>query len=430
MKRKIYADLIAWKDNSNRRPLLLSGSRKVGKSYILQEFAKKEFDNYIIVDLEANKSIFDRLRKDPDPSKMLKYLETAYSQKLIPGSSLIIFEEVQASSKKVQILAEAIYSVFPEYHIVATGSMVGFTVNGEDSLSHFKMFDKLTLYSMDFEEFLWACNRASLADTIRAHYNSNEPLVIHSVAFDFYNQYLIVGGLPTAVEKYVTTYDFSAVAEIQNMVLEEYKADIAKYAPFSESDAILSCYSAIIDLLKRKNRSLRSLAIIYGSKIGEFEKSLEWLKRAGIFFESKKSLQGSIPIKSHKLLGDFRYFMSDVGLLTLLSGISSREILSVDGCQNKFMGSISENCVAHSLATRSIPLVYWRGHNTADIDFIIERDGDIVPLEVNYISSYRTKSISIFMKTYKNSYSIHLSLMNFSLRDNVRTVPFYAAFCI
>lgn len=430
MKRKIYSKLVTWKNNSNRRPLLLNGARQVGKSYILQELGKQEFNNYIYVNLKTDKVLLNRLDGCDTHNQIIRSLESTYSQKIVPGKTLIIFDEIQLYKSAITLI-ERIHNEAPEYHIAATGSMIGFSKSGKYSLSAYNKYDIQTLYSMDFEEFLWASNRLSLAENIRAHYNSSEPLNIHSVALDFYYQYIIVGGLPAAVEKYVTTYSFAEVATIQRMILDKYKSDISKYAPNASPSGIIdSKDSTITKGLENNNRKYYSIATQICESVAKYENSLEWLTHAGITLQCKKSLQGTLPIKSHKKLGVFKYYMSDTGLLTLNSGISPNEILSPDGCQNSIMGIIAKNHVAQYLANNSDQLVYWRGHNTAQTDFIVERNGSVIPIVVENMSSFRSKSTNKFLDTYKSAYGIHISLMNFSLRDKIKTVPFYAAFCI
>ena len=212
MKRKIYDDLVKWKNKTGRMPLIVNGARQVGKSYILQEFGKQEFDNYVIVNLETDKSLAEKLEENITPMPVIQYLETVHSQRIIPGKTLVILDEIQACERVLTSL-KYFCEQTPEYHIVAAGSLLGVAVNRKKYSFPVGKVDEMTLFPMDFEEFLWALERENFAHAIREHYASNKPWDVHSMAIDFYNQYLIVGGMPAAVREFLNTNSFVAVAD-------------------------------------------------------------------------------------------------------------------------------------------------------------------------------------------------------------------------
>ena len=242
MKRKIYDELLKWKNKSGRIPLILNGARQVGKSYILQEFGKREFNNFIIVNLETDKTLKENFEENINPIPIIQYLESAHSQRIVPGKTLVVFDEIQACERALTSL-KYFCEQAPEYHIAAAGSLLGVALNREKYSFPVGKVDEITLYPMDFEEFLWAFDIENIANSIRECYKSHEPLDVHSMALDYYNKYLIIGGMPAAIKEFINTSSFVAVADIQNRILNEYiqiatefKCSPADFFPQWDSD--------------------------------------------------------------------------------------------------------------------------------------------------------------------------------------------------
>lgn len=429
MKRKIYNNLLQWKNKSDRKPLIVNGARQVGKSYILQEFGRQEFDNYIIVNFETDRQLAEKFEENITPKPIIQYLESAHSQRITPGKTLIIFDEIQASEKALTSL-KYFCEQASEYHVVAAGSLLGVAINRKQYSFPVGKVDEITLFPMDFEEYLWAMGREMLADTIREHYRFNEPLDVHSVAIECYNQYLIVGGMPAAVKEFVATNSFVAVADIQNRVLNEYIADMAKYAEPSTSIKIRACYESIPAQLAKENRKFQYSVVQRGGSSTIFGESIEWLKYAGVILKCQKTTQGTMPIKVYIDLSDFKLYMSDIGMLTMQSGIAAQAILSPLDIDSPFMGAIAENYIAQVFSTNLIPLLYWKNDNTAEVDFVIQKGVDVIPIEVKSGLRVRSKSLGIFMEKYKCPYGIRISKKNFGFENNIKSIPLYAAFCI
>lgn len=429
MKRKIYNELVIWKDKSGRMPLIVNGARQVGKSYILQEFGKQEFDNYIIVNLEVDKSLAEKFDETLTPAAIIQYLESVHSQRIIPGKSLIVLDEIQACERALASL-KYFCEQAPEYHIVGAGSLLGVAINRQKYSFPVGKVDEMTLFPMDFEEFLWALGRENFAELIRNHYESNEPLDIHSMAVDLYNQYLIVGGMPAAVKEFINTNSLVAVADIQNRILNEYIADMAKYAEPSTSIKIRACYESIPAQLAKENRKFQYSVVQKGGSATIFGESIEWLRYAGIVLKCQKTTQGVMPVKAHVDLSDFKLYMSDVGMLIMQSGMAAQAILSPLEIETPFMGAIAENYVAQAFSANLIPLLYWKNGNTAEMDFVIQKGVNVIPVEVKSGIRVRSKSMHIFMKQYKCTYGIRLSKKNFGFENGIKSVPLYAAFCI
>ena len=429
MKRKIYSDLVEWKNKSNRMPLIVNGARQVGKTYILQEFGRREFDGCVIVNLETDKALASKFEENLTPSHLIQYLESAHSHRIIPGKTLVIFDEIQACERALTSL-KYFCEQAPQYHIAAAGSLLGIAVNRNKYSFPVGKVDELTMFPMDFEEFLCALGRENFTNLIREHYESNEPLNVHSLAIDFYSQYLIVGGMPAAVKEFTNSGSFVAVADIQNRILNEYIADMAKYAAPATSIKIRACYKSIPAQLAKENRKFQYSVVQKGGSVTLFGESIEWLKYAGVVLKCQKITQGVMPIKVYVDLSDFKLYMSDTGMLSMQSGIATQAILSPLETNNSFIGAIAENYVAQAFAANNIPLLYWKNDNTAEVDFVIQKGVDVIPVEVKAGVRVRSKSLGIFMKKYNCPYAIRISKKNFGFENDIKSVPLYAAFCV
>jgi predicted AAA+ superfamily ATPase len=429
MKRKIYADLVKWKNKSGRMPLIVNGARQVGKSYILQEFGKQEFDNYIIVNLETDKALIEKFEEGITALPVIQYLESAHSQRIIQGKTLIIFDEIQACERALTSL-KYFCEQAPEYHVVAAGSLLGVAINRKKYSFPVGKVDEIAMFPMDFEEFLWAMGKENFACAIREHYASNEPLDIHLSAIEFYNKYLIIGGMPAAVKEFINTNSFVAVADIQNRILNEYIADMSKYAEPATTIKIRACYESIPAQLAKENHKFQYNVVQKGGSITIFGESIEWLKYAGVILKCQKTTRGTMPIKAYIDLSDFKLYLADVGMLTMQSGMAASAILSPLDADHPFIGAIVENYVAQTFAANLIPLLYWKNDNTAEIDFVIQKEVDVIPVEVKSGVRVRSKSMSIFIEKYKCPYGIRISKKNFGFENNIKSVPLYAAFCL
>ena len=429
MRRKIYDELVKWKHKSGRMPLIVNGARQVGKSYILQQFGRQEFDNYIMVNLETDKALVEQFEENITPVPIIQYLESAHSQRIIPGKTLVVLDEIQACERALTSL-KYFCEQAPEYYIVAAGSLLGVAINRRKYSFPVGKVDEITLFPMDFEEFLWALGRENFACSIREHYASNKPLDVHAMAIDFYSKYLIVGGMPAAVREFVDTGSFVAVADIQNRILNEYIADRAKYAEPATSIKIRACYESIPAQLAKENRKFQYSVVQKGGSVTLFGESIEWLNYAGVVLKCQRITHGIMPVKVYVDLSDFKLYMSDVGMLTMQSGIAAQVILSTLETNNTFIGAIAENYVAQVFATNLIPLLYWRNDNTAEIDFVIQKGIDVIPVEVKAGTRVRSKSLGIFVEKYKCPYSIRISKKNFGFENGIKSVPLYAVFCV
>ncbi len=307
MKRKITQRLLEWKDNPDHKPLIVQGARQVGKTYILEEFGREHYKNYIKVSLDLVPDVRNFLKDNINPLEIIAYLEALYNQRIVPHETLVFLDEIQ-DCKRALLALKYFQEDYPQYDIIAAGSLLGVAVNqgnkpdeeeekekksGEQKEEEFSYpvgkVDELRMYPMDFEEFLWATGNDILAGEIRSHYASNEamPSSVHLMALDLYQRYLIVGGMPESVSKYVETHSFLECRAVQQSILNGYDADMAKYAKPATTVKIRACFNSIPAQLAKENRKFQYKLAMKGGTAKIFGEAIEWLILAGIVHKCK-----------------------------------------------------------------------------------------------------------------------------------------------
>ena len=285
---------------------------------------------------------------------------------------------------------------------------------------------------LDFEEFLWALGYEKLAEQIKNHFENNEPMnkALHKLALELYKKYLVIGGMPAVVKSFVETESFLSAQIIQNYIFNEYTADMSKYADTTTSVKIRACYNSVPAQLAKENRKFQYRIVQKGGTATIFGESIEWLNFAGTVLKCQKITEGNIPIAVYAYFPDFKLYMSDVGLLTLKSRLPAELLVAENNEGNTFMGSVTENYVAQAFTANKIPLFYWKNDNTAEVDFVLQKGVDVIPVEVKRGVNTRGKSMNIFAKQYNCPYSIRISQKNFGFENGIKSVPLYAVFCV
>lgn len=431
MKRKVMELLCAWRTKNGRMPLVLNGARQVGKTYILEEFGRLYYANTVRFNLEADSRARMVFEEDLNPRTIILQLETIASARILPEQTLLILDEIQASERALTSL-KSFCEQAPEYHICAAGSMLGVAIHRENYSFPVGKVDEMQLFPLDFEEFLWALSQDTLAEQIREHASTNTkmPTALHEQALSLWRQYLVVGGMPAVVADYAQTGSVVHIADTQQRILNEYVADMAKYASPATAVKIRACYQSIPAQLAKENRKFQYKVVQRGGSATIFGESIEWLHYAGVVLKCQQVENALIPLAAYMELSDFKLYMSDVGLLTMQSGMPASLLLSPTPIDNTFMGAIAENYVAQALAARLIPLYYWRNSNTAELDFLWQVDAQVIPIEVKKGTHTRAKSMNQFRLTYHPEVAIRISQKNFGLDEGIRAVPFYAVFCM
>ncbi|MCI7691169.1 MAG: ATP-binding protein [Oscillospiraceae bacterium] len=430
MKRKITQQLIQWKNSPSRKPLILNGARQVGKTFILREFGREHYKNTVYVNLESNGIVASMFNDDISPSKLIKYLEAETREKILPNDTLIILDEIQSCERAVTSL-KYFCEETPEYHIAAAGSLLGVAINRNQTSFPVGKVNMLRLYPMDFEEFLTATGNNLLADEITDCYNKMTPMneALHKKALGLYHDYLIVGGMPEAVKVFIETNSYIDTGLVQRSIIDNYTADMAKYASNSEAVKIRACYNSIPAQLAKDNKKFQYKVVQKGGSSTIFGASLEWLKQAGVTLECQRVEQGIHPLPVYADQTSFKIYMSDVGLLVNKSQMSVNTIIT--GEANIFMGAVTENYIAQQLAAKNYSLYYWTTSNSqAELDFVLQKDDKIYAIEVKKGEHVRSRSLSVFKQKFSPDYAIRFSQKNFGRTEDVISIPLYAAFLI
>lgn len=431
MYRKIIGFLEKWRASEYRKPLILQGARQVGKTYSILEFGRKYYDNVAYFNFEINPALGETFEENISPNYLVPILSHISAQTIVKERTLIVFDEVQLCERALTSL-KYFYEEAPEYHIIVAGSLLGIAVNrGKFSFPVGKV-DMKTLYPMDMEEFLLALGEEGLLRNIKNAFESNIPLpaALHDAAMQIYRKYLLVGGMPECVLKFIQTGDYTLIRYIQDTVLASYLNDMSKYNSSNEIKKTRLTYDNITVQLSKKNTRFQYKLIKKGARASEFENAIEWLCLSGIVSQIYKVEQIKKPLENYRDIDSFKIYVSDLGLLCAKKNLSVNDVLYMLDDINDFKGGMVENYVNVQLMLNGYTTYYWESEHEAEIDFIIQREGDIIPIEVKSADNTRAKSLRVYMEKFKPKYAIKLSTKNFGFDDNKKIVPLYAAFCI
>lgn len=430
MEREIIKELINWKKSQNRKPLIVHGARQVGKTYIIKKFGKEHYENLIYVNFETNQEISSQISENIDAKYIINKLELFYGEKILPEKTLIFFDEIQANERALTAL-KYFYEDAKEYHIIAAGSLFGIAINRKNYSFPVGKVQMINMYPLSFKEFLIAVNRENLIKEIENHYEKNEKMDkdIHELCLKLYRTYLVVGGMPEVVETYLDEQKTIAAIDIQAEILSSYERDMTKYADNGLSNRIISAFDSIPVQLAKENQKFQYKVISKGGTSSIFGEAILWLKNSGIVNQIYR-VKPEIPLEMHKDLTSFKLYMSDVGLFVNKARYPLYQIDLNTQPTMISMGPLTEHYVANELRIKGYDAYYWESDGKAEIDFIIQKETEIVPIEVK--SSIRTKSrsLDLYMNKFNPKYGIRISEKNFGMEDGIKSVPLYAVFCI
>jgi predicted AAA+ superfamily ATPase len=431
MKRKIFNQFVAWKNQKERMPLIVNGARQIGKTFSISEFGEKEFTNMIYINLETSPDIRQIFEGDISPERIIRLLESSTNQRIIAGETLIFLDEIQVSERALTSL-KYFCEQASQYHVIAAGSLLGVAMNREKYSFPVGKVYELYMYPLDFEEFLWAMNKDLLSEEIKMHFAEFKPMpeILHKQALELYNYYCIIGGMPAVIKNFKETQSFLTIKDVQGRILNEYIADMSKYAQPAATAKIHGCYMSIPTQLAKENKKFQYKVVQKGGTATIFGEAIEWLLLAGIALKTQRLEHGLIPIKAYQNLSDFKLYMGDTGMLTMHAGLPAQMLLSSIGADNTFMGGMAENFVAQQFTAKQIPLFYWKSEDTAEVDFVLQTGTDVVPVEVKKSVRTRSASLAMFVKKYKSPYAIRISQKHFGFENNIKSIPFYALFCL
>ena len=431
MYRKIAEFLENWKNSEHRKPLILQGARQVGKTYSILEFGRTHYENVAYFNFETNPKLNKTFEENISPDYLIPILSHIAGQTIVKEKTLIVFDEVQLCERALTSLKYFCENA-PDYHIIASGSLLGVAVNRAKFSFPVGKVDMKTLYPMDMEEFMLALGEDDLVKQIKNCFQTDTPLpsALHDAAMQLYRQYLVIGGMPECVMQFAETKDYILVRNTQDTILASYLNDMGKYNTPNKVKKIMLVYDSITVQLSRKNTRFQYKLIKKGGRASEFENAIQWLCLSGIVSQVYKVEQVKKPLENYRDIDAFKIYVSDLGLLCAKKDLAANDILYMVEEINDFKGGMAENYVNVQLTINGYHTYYWESQRGAEIDFVIQRDGQLIPIEVKSADNTKAKSLKVYMDTYKPAYAIKLSAKNFGFEDNKKIVPLYATFCI
>lgn len=438
LKRKLYNTLLAWKNEDKKECLLVKGARQVGKTYLIREFAKNEYESFVEINFHEQKSLKVIFDGDKSAEEIYKRLTANIpSVKLIPGKTLIFLDEIQkcaGARTSLKFLAED-----GQYDVIASGSLLGLSY-GKDDDDEVEPVESIPvgyertvmMYSMDFEEFLWAYGYTD--ETIaylKSFYTSKErvPNEVHAKFESLLREYLVVGGMPEVVASFAKYKDFTKVQEIQTKILDSYIDDISQHAKGAEKTKVRLCYDSIPRQLARENKKFKYSEVEKGATSRKYVDSVQWLHDANMAHICYNTSTPMLPLKVYEKYNEFKLYMADTGLLLALLGFATKRALLNGTLKGFAKGGIYENFVAETLIKNGYTLHYYKPNDSSELEFIIEKGDEVIPIEVK-AGNTATKSLDMFIEDFSPSIAIKLVGGNVGISDKKFTIPHFLAMFI
>jgi predicted AAA+ superfamily ATPase len=427
MERDLYRDLLKWKASSRRKPLLLRGARQTGKTFLIQEFGRNEYESIVYCNFEEDPKLAGFFSRDLNPSRILSDLAVYMDREIRPGSDLIVFDEVQLSNQALNSL-----KYFQEkanaYHIAAAGSLLGVKMSVPGSFPVGKV-NFLDLQPMTFLEFLSAMGAERYRKLLEDR-TSFEPLpeAIHGDLIDLLRKYYFVGGMPEAVKHFAEGDSVHVVREIQHEIMNSYVLDFAKHAPASDIPKLTLVWESIPKHLARENKKFVFSAVRKGARAREYENALRWLEDSGLIHLCHSVETSKIPMRHYADRSCFKVYVLDVGLLGAMVKSPVESMLDGERLFNEYEGALVECYVAQELKVGIQPeLFYWRSKGgKAELDFLCEFEREVMPMEVKAGISTRSRSLRSFDQQFSPRYLIRTNLLNLKKDGKVCNLPLYA----
>ena len=414
-----------WKENPHKKPLIIKGARQVGKTYIIREFAQEAYEDLVEINFERDLEFIDLFKKTHNPKDILQYLEVAFMDKNFDRNTLFFMDEIQASSDaltSLKFLAES----FP-CDIICSGSMLGVAIANSTSFP-VGYIETWQMYPLSFMEFIEALGmKENIIQSLSDCLLNNLPVmeVLHNKMNDLFKEYMVVGGMPEVVNKYIETKSFKETLLVQRRIVSDYLNDMVKYADGSERIKVRECYQSIPLQLAKENKKFQYKLVKSGGNARYFDASLNWLKDSGLVNLTYRLKTIDKPLEIHKESAVFKVYMADTGLLVSQFDESViKELLN--GNLGVFKGALYENIAAQILSMHERELYYFEPNTSSEIDFIIYYKGEICPLEIKAGRNTVSKSFTNFVDKYNSPYAFRLSQKNMGTnKENVSYVPLY-----
>jgi len=425
MDRLAMNNLKQWKESPNRKPLIIKGARQVGKTWLMKEFGKKEYAQTAYLNFESSTALQTLFSGNYDINRIMNVIQIETGVQVNPENTLIVLDEIQESEGAITSLKYFCENA-PQYHIVAAGSLLGIALHKETSFPVGKV-DFMTLYPMSFNEFIVALGNKSLFNLLE----SNDWQLISTFKSKFIEllrQYYFIGGMPEAVYSFSINHDFKEVRTIQKRLLDAYQQDFSKHAPFEIVPRIRMLWNSILSQLSKENKKFIYGAIKQGARAKDYETALLWLIDCGLVYQINRVSKPGIPLKAYEDISAFKLFLLDVGLLGAMGDIDARTMINGNAIFEEFKGSMTEQYVLQELISQDdLAIYYWSSEKSSgEIDFIVQANGEVIPVEVKAEENLQAKSLKSFRDKYNPKLSIRTSMSDYREQDWLTNIPLYA----
>ncbi|WP_303113730.1 ATP-binding protein [Leyella stercorea] len=424
MERSIYSSLKKWKESPTRKPLILQGARQVGKTYILKEFGAREYSEVVYINCDDNNDM-QNMFVDYDVDRIIRSLSAISGVSIKPSTTLLILDEIQEVERGLASL-KYFCEKAPEYHVAVAGSLLGITLHEGTSFPVGKV-DMLYMYPMDFEEFLLAMGKEQLVELLRN--NSWAALTpLRGMLTELLRQYYFVGGMPEAVKTYVERGDIWEVRSIHSKIIDAYRNDMSKHVPKQQVQRINMVWNSIPSQLARDNKKFIYGALRKGARANDFEIAIQWLVDSGLVHKVHRISKPVVPLKFYEDMVSFKLFLLDCGLLGALSETPPEQILIGDNVFEEYKGAFTENYVLQQLKSLPRTFVYYysNDNSTLEIDFVVQHDAHIIPIEVKAEENLRAKSLRQFVTDNSGLHGVRFSMSDYREQDWLTNVPLWA----
>ena len=437
MKRLIEEKLLRWKNNEDRKPLIIYGARQIGKTYSIMDFGTRNYASVAYFYFDNNPGLCELFESGISSiASLMVKLEANINQTISPGSTLMVFDEIQACPAALSSL-KRFQETAPEYHIIAAGSLLGVALKrkrtDEDRPHPFPVgkVDELQMHPFSFEEFLTEFN-PKLMPLIKERFDNDHALDegLHQQALELFLQYLVIGGMPEAILEYKRTGNYTLVKAKQLSICSNYVSDMNKYTD-TRTQAIRNeaVYNTLPSQLAKENRKFRYALIKSGARANDYELSLNWLEKAAIVIKCNKVTDGKEPLANYEDFLSFKVYMSDVGLYSAKSNNSHISVMG--GTMGEAAkGALTESYVAQELKANEHEIYYWEINDRTELDFVIQIENNVIPIEAKSGKDVRSKSLESFRNRYGIEKAIRISSRNFGFVNGIKSVPLYAVWCI
>jgi predicted AAA+ superfamily ATPase len=422
MKRTLYKNLLEWKSSTRRKPLLLQGARQVGKTWLINEFGKKEYNEYIYLNFEQIPNLKTLFTNELSPQKIIENIGLLLGKKINYEHTLICFDEIQNCQAALTSL-KYFHEKAPEYHIIAAGSLLGVSLGKTSSFPVGKV-NFLTLYPLSFEEYLEAIDENLLAEKLLVL--ETLPEILHEKLIESLKMYFFLGGMPEVVGDYIQNQDIRAARQIQNDILKSYQNDFSKYSDPSQALKVAEVWQSIPFQLAKENKKFTYSDVKNNARATNYQQSIEWLKNAGLIHVVHQIRTAKLPISGYADYSKFKIYLLDTGLLGAMLHLSSEIILKPNELFLEYNGAFVENYTClELLKTVEKELFYWSSEREAEVDFVFQWESDIFPLEVKSGTNRNTKSLRSYADKFQPKLLIRASPRNFIQSTEFINVPLY-----